>query len=187
MTDLHAASAQALLSPEVRAAFGVVTEAAIAADPARVIRGHVIGQPELVAQLARYCELRPDRESVLVTLSAEPAEVRAALSATTPEHVITLVAGNAADVLRRFRATPILLSADLPQREWAARGYRCVESHGVQGGASTVWAVAQRLADRLHRTDLADRCRIAMMQTLVTSALLSGFASASIREYRRSA
>jgi hypothetical protein len=58
-------------------------------------------------------------------------------------------------------------------------------SRGIRGLGSIGWAAGERILERLNRSDLADRCRVAMLRTLATSRVPGSPAMIEIHEYRR--
>lgn len=145
--------------------------------------GTAIGAPRLVQQLERYAELdgAPER---LIALAATPAELASALDAAQPARVLTVTAGALAPVLRPLQAQPCALPADLPEAAWRARGFRPAHTRGVQGPGALAWAVAERIARRFGRPELADRARFAMQRALPASRWSGRLAALSVREYR---
>ena len=183
-TDRYTVSPPILTAPEFRTALGVAASIAMAGDPNGVMCGRVIGHPDLVEQFGKYCEIVDDLNATLVTLSADPCDVLLALDVSRAERIVTLTRGSGAESLRRFRASSFPLTGQLPSDEWTTLGYRLVRSFGVQGVASTIWAAFQRISARASRDHLADRSRVAMLQTLVTASPVSRYATVVIREYR---
>jgi hypothetical protein len=152
------------------------------------IRGHAIGQPHLLVEMSKYAPLVDSDTTRILALGVAPDDLRAAVVQSAPEEVVTIVSGLLATLVRPLRTIPARTSAtlapDLPRSEWHSLGYALRDTSGVQGIGSLFWVGCERLAHRAGRPDLADRCRIAMLRTLV---LRYPFAVATIRlrRYRR--
>ena len=146
----------------------------------------VVGQPRLVAELGRY--LTADGSAPgLVSLGAAPDEVRAVLEADRPRRVVILAAGPLQRPLRRLRNAPFDVPPDLPPSLWRALGYAPSSVAGVQGIGWLAWGLGERLAHRLGRPELADRCRIAMLRSMVTSRAGGRLVTLHVKTYERHA
>lgn len=172
----------ALESFEVRAALEFVVQRC-SIQPGR-IAATIVGDVRLTNWLGSYgtIEQHPD---ILVALSASPEELRLALQQHEPTYVYSLLPGSLDRPLRRLRTKPIPLRPDLPAADWRQAGYRRIRTTGFQGGGALACAVAARIAQRLDRSDLADRLRFAMLERLQTSTLTSRWATLTVQEYRR--
>lgn len=171
------------LGIEIRAALDLIATWARQTDPPRV---RLVGRSDLIDELGRYLPLPEDpRAPILIALGASPSVLHENLAASAPTHVIVLAAGSLARAVRRLRTYPISVEPDLPASIWRACGYRMAESQGVQGAGSLVWAGANLLAERWDRSALADRCRIAMLRTLLTSRATPWLGTLAIRAYRK--
>jgi glycosyltransferase involved in cell wall biosynthesis len=148
------------------------------------IQARVIGEPRLVVELGGYAPVADD-PSQLIALGAGAQDLRAVISASRPERVLTLVEGPLGGLLRPARANPATLPVDLPIETWQGLGYVKVMSRGIRGLGSIGWAAGERILERLNRSDLADRCRVAMLRTLATSRVPGSPAMIEIHEYRR--
>jgi hypothetical protein len=148
------------------------------------IRGHIVGRALLRDQLQRYGWIEDD-SSCLIALDAEPTLLHEALIQLMPAQVITLSAGSLSQPLKRMRRSPALHANHLSATTWRSLGYYRVCSRGVQGFGSLTWAFGERLSLRLGRPELADRCRIGMLRTLLTTRMTSRFGTTQVRTYRR--
>jgi hypothetical protein len=148
------------------------------------IRGRVIGRQRLTEELARYAPIADD-PGVLIALGAEQDDLRAAVTLTRPELIVTVVDGPLAGRLRGLRAGVEAEMPDLDAATWRSLGYRRSGSAGVQGFGSLAWAGTERVARRFGRPDLADRCKVGMLRTLVTTRPTAALAVVAVRAYRR--
>ena len=89
-TDRYTGLPPILAAPELRTALGVVASMARSGGPDSVIRGRVMGHPELVERFREYGEIVHDRVATLVILSADPSDVRTALDESGAERIVTL-------------------------------------------------------------------------------------------------
>jgi hypothetical protein len=171
---------QRLLPIEVRTALHGI------AAPGSEVRPQydcVVGQPALVRYL-KECTPRAQPGSRLIALGAAPDELRAAVAALRPAAVTVVADGMLAGVFRPLRADAYALGRDLSPRHWHALGYEPVRTSGVQGVAAVFWVTCERLARRIGRPALADRCRVAMLQSLPTAPVARNVAAIVVREYR---
>lgn len=168
---------------EVRVAMDAIARTSGGTDGA--IRGRLLGSPLLGDELRRYAPL--DRSaSSLIALAAPAEQVAASLGEDSPAEVVTLVAGPLHRVLRPLRAggdAQIPMTSDLSRAAWTAFGYAPVAAIGVQGVGSIAWALAERVLRRVGRPDLADRCRIGMLRSLIVTNPISP-ATMRVRRYR---
>lgn len=144
------------------------------------LRARLVGLPDLVAELAAYAPSGGDGVTLLA-VGATPAEVRDALALGTPARVLVIADGPLARP-GRGGVAPLL---DLDDGAWRELGYRRAATWGLQGVGSLTWAVAERLARRAGRPDLADRCKVGMLRALVTAGPARGLATVRVRLYRR--
>ena len=149
------------------------------------LRARIIGRAGLIAALAAYATIVED-DGALIALDAPPEQLRAVVGATSPSRVLTITAGALARPLRPLVAAGAATMPDLDGETWRALGYQPVGKRGVQGAGALAWAVAERVLRRVARPDLADRCRIAMLRTLVTTRLAANLATVVVSVYRRS-
>ena len=132
------------------------------------IRGDVLGPAVLTKGLAQYANIEPS-DTALIVLGAPRHEVEDTLSVMSYQQVVTLTTGCLARFVGPFRSENVELPADLPTSHWEKLGYvrqRCV---GLQGVGSFSWAVAHKFTSYADRPDLGDRCRIAMIRSLVAA------------------
>jgi hypothetical protein len=148
------------------------------------IRARVIGRRHLTGELARYAPIADD-PGVLIALGAGEDDLREAVTATRPGLVLTVVDGPLARRLRGLRAGAEAEMPDLDAATWRSLGYRRARTSGVQGVGALAWAVAERILRRADRPDLADRCKVGMLRTLVTTRLTAALGLVLVRAYRR--
>jgi glycosyltransferase involved in cell wall biosynthesis len=154
---------------------------------AGAIGGRVIGQERLIAEIARYASIDGVDSNRLIALGAQPGDLQQAVATSTPDEVVAVVAGSLERFLWPLRAAvreSDPLPRDLPRGIWRRLGYERVGVDGIQGLASLGWAVGERIGRRISRPDLADRCRIAMLRSLVT-ATPPTLAAIRLHRYRR--
>lgn len=168
---------------ELRAALDLVVLRVGGGDGAP--RGTASGAPALVAELHRYGWVDATAPSPRVALGATPAETRTLLDAERPQRVIALQAGPIASLLAPLRRRGGDVAPGLARSAWRAIGYAPAWEVGVFGPASLAWAAAERLLRRAGRPDLADRCRLGMLRTLVTAGPGRGLAMVSVRAFRK--
>jgi Glycosyl transferases group 1 len=147
--------------------------------------GRVAGQQHLKQELNRYALVTADDNARLIALGAQPDALQNEIATFRPEQIMTLVAGPLAGPIRRMRVSPIDSAPDLSAATWRSLGYERVSSRAISGIGAIAWAIAGRVMTRLNRPDLADRCRIAMLRTMVASRRLGAPAMVEVREYRR--
>jgi hypothetical protein len=153
---------------EQRAALDVV--ARFAGADVGLVRGTILGDPRLARELRRYGhEASTNR---IICLMADSDEVKLIPTHTPAREVITVTLGPFEGAVRPFRVNSPARSAQLTPRKSARlqlEGFQVSEKRAIQGPGSAAWAIAARIARRIGRPDLADRCRIAMFRTLVAS------------------
>ena len=167
---------------EVRVVLDLVA-AAIARDASGPIPARVIGVPWLAAELERYGAVVAD-PGALVALAAPPEAVRAAILAHRPARVWTVAAGPLSALLQPLRAAPVPFPPDLTPATWRELGYEAATAHGVQGVGALAWAFAARAWIAGRRPDLADRCRIGMIRSMVALGGRRSPAAVAVRAYR---
>ncbi|HEY8448055.1 MAG TPA: hypothetical protein VIL01_13200 [Thermomicrobiales bacterium] len=156
-----------VLPVELRAAIDVVVKLSQAAEGQTA--GRVLGQRQLTRAL-ESCVPVTESNSMVIALGAPPDALRSAVASTMPDRIVTMVGSRFDRSLKPFRAPGrVALPTDLPRAEWDAMGYARVAATGVQGLAAILWSMGERVLRRLGRPDLADRCRIAMLRTLVAA------------------
>lgn len=171
------------LGIEVRAALDLIATWARAWDPREV---RLIGRADLIEEFRRYLPFPEDPQApLLIALGASPPALREIVTTTAPTDVTILAAAPLARLIRRLRTDPISLERDLPASIWRALGYRLAACQGIQGIGSLGWACAQVLAQRLDHLALADRCRIAMLRTLLVCGSTGRLSTLCVRSYRR--
>jgi glycosyltransferase involved in cell wall biosynthesis len=151
------------------------------------IRGRVIGQERLVAELRRYAPIDGADAERVIALGAEPADLQRVVSASVPDEVVAVAAGGLGRLLRPLRsghAGSGPLPTDLPRDAWRKLGYERSGGVGVHGLGTLSWAVGERVLRRIGRPDLADRCRIGMLRSLVV-ARPPVVATIRLHRYRR--
>lgn len=180
--QMHAA-AMPPLPIEVRIALEEIVRRC--ADQSGTIRAFIIGDDYLCRQFDRYAPIEAT-PSTLIALAPAREQVESTLLAAQPARVLLLCAGTLARLLKPVRATPMSISADpLTIENWQSAGYARSAQFSTFGIGSLVWSASQQLLQRGGRPDLADRCRITMLQTMTTSRLTSRFGLVQVREYRR--
>ena len=128
----------------------------------------VIGDPALVESLSDYAMIQPSSDR-LILLWAPPHQVVDWIAEKGPEDILELTAGPLHSILAPLRSTSrkFLEKTSVTSPEWSELGYEPAMVYGIQGPAAVFWATAERVARRLGRPDLADRCRVAMLRTMV--------------------
>jgi glycosyltransferase involved in cell wall biosynthesis len=171
---------------EVRAALDLAAVRSGGLDGA--IRGRVIGQPGLAAELARYAPVIDEPPSRVISLGFDSAELRNVVATTAPHDVVSVVTGPLGRIFQPLRSRTgvqaTIAAADLSRTEWRELGYERVGEDSVQGLGSLAWAVGERAARRINRSELADRCRIAMLRCLIAVGPLA-LTTVRVRQYRR--
>ena len=151
-----------------------------------LIHGRIIGQSALVAELLRYAPVDASH-TLLISIGAQGSEIETAVKERRVESVLTLVCGPLLSLLRPLVSKSAFRSSirtDLSPGEWSRLGYRHVGTTGIQGIGSLAMAMAERMFRSVNRPDLADRCRIGMLRTLVALKPLS-LSTVQIRRYER--
>ena len=148
------------------------------------IRADVVGDVSLTHEFAFYAPIGQS-SALLIALSLEPDRLAALLSARQPQTVLTLVSGSLVRPLRPLRSHALQIASDLSDEVWRSLGYDRLNTRGFQGIGSMVWALGERITRRLGRSELADRCRIAMQRTVPASHMGARLSTILVREYRR--
>ncbi len=169
------------LPVELQAALDLVVQHAAANQPGA---GPAVGDPALLAVLQAYGWTNNRSPAPLIALLPHPDALRVAL-AQAPDHVLIVMPGPIALVLSPFRRAATRFPAGLSDKEWRSRGYKRTWRAGIQGPGCLWWLAAGRLADAVGRPDLADRCRVGMLRSLVTSPLGRRLAAVGIDEWQR--
>jgi hypothetical protein len=171
---------------ELRAAIDLAVLASGGYDG--VIRGRAVGQTQLVAEMSRYAPFIDAASTRILALGVAQDVLRDEIIRSTPEEVLTIVTGPLSGLVSPLRTNcgrkGEALTADLTRPLWRSLGYELRETIGVQGIGSLFWIGGDRFFRRAGRPDLADRCRIAMLRTLVAAQSLS-LATIHLRRYRR--
>ena len=158
-----------VLPLELRAALDLIARASVGASG--VIDGHVVGFPELTEAFGRYASISPSKK-LLICLIPDPDQLRSAVTDRQAPRVWTLTTGPLHRILRPMRSQPAVrigLVDELSASQWAELGYERKTTIGVQGFGSIAWAMGERICRCLGRPDLADRCRIGMLRSLVAA------------------
>lgn len=167
---------------ELRVALDVIF--ARVADPHGLMSVRPVGDASLIAALGFYGTVDGSAER-MAFLAVAPEQICTAVSSDKPDSVTVLTAGQLSGALRPIRHEAVALPPALSERTWKALGYRRAASIGIQGVGSIAWASADRVCRRFRLPHVADRCRIAMLRTLVTVPPASRFSTVLVREYRR--
>lgn len=170
---------------ELRGALDVI--ALELTDSSGTILAEVIGPAALVGELSLYAQITPSPD-VLILLAAEPGEAAAAIDSTTATEIWTLAAGWLDSILGPLRSrsgSRVTFSKQLADDQWRNRGFERRANIGLQGLGSIAWAFGERICRRIDRPDLADRCRIGMLRTLIAARPLS-LGTIVVTQYRRS-
>ena len=144
-----------------------------------------IGVPWLIAEFERYGTAAVT--DALIALGASPEEARAAIVAHRPARVWTVAAGPLGALLRPLRAAPVPLLPDLSPAAWRELGYVAATADGVEGPGAVLWAIAERAWTAGRRPDLADRCRIGLIRSMVATGGHRSLATVAVRAYRERA
>jgi hypothetical protein len=150
-------------------------------------RGRAAGDDRLVAALRDYGWV-DDAGGPLIALGAPAEEIERQVVATAPPLAIVLADGRLAGLARPLLADrngamppPVRLSA------WDKLGYEPAWVAGLFGPGAVGWALADRVLRKLGRPDLADRCRLGMLRSLVASRAGRALSLATLVAYRRAA
>jgi hypothetical protein len=172
----------AALPMELRAALDLMCE--LLAGEGGVLRTSLYGNPTLVSALATYGLIETQRDHSTM-LGAAVNEINLTIARDEPRRVVVLGAGRLQRTLRPFRSGVMLIPRLPGNHWWAHRGYQLVRTIKVQGIGSIFWSGIDRLLRRFNRPQVADRCRIAMLRTLVAARSRLIPATLLIQEYRR--
>ena len=148
------------------------------------INADVMGVEMLRRELSYYAAIRSN-DTTLIALGASTKDVTQAINQKPYQRVVTLTSGVLAEILRPIRMTPLVIPRGLQLTDWRSAGFVRSRFLGVQGIGAITWSVAERLAHQIHRPDLADRFRIAMLRSLVASFPVSTLTTLSVSSYRR--
>jgi hypothetical protein len=173
-----------VLPLELRAALDLIAGASVGAGGA--IDGRVVGSPELTDTFGRYASISPSK-NLLICLLPDHDLIQSAVTEHQSLRVWTLTTGPLHRILRPLRSQPMerfALVDDLSASQWAELGYERETTIGVQGFGSIAWAMGERICRRIGRPDLADRCRIGMLRSLIAARPLH-LGSVQVHLYRR--
>jgi hypothetical protein len=143
----------------------------------------VIGQPSLVASLARYGAISSD-STTLIALNSSPASLHAAIEQHRPDRIVVLGRGRIAGTLAPFRRQPNPLVTHLTDVEWRSIGYEPTASRGFFGPCSVVLILLERMAAWIARPDLSDRIRVARQNAVAAWRRTPSMSTVLVREYR---
>jgi len=172
------------LPMEIRASLDLLFE--LLAGERGVMSTSVIGQPSLVTALGRYGTIESDRDRPTF-LGVLAREISITLARNQPPRIVVLGSGRLQRVVRPLRRSVAPVPRVPADGWWERQGYRLVRSIKIQGVGSLFWSSCDRLLRRFDRTALADRCRIAMLRTLVAARWSIAPSTLCIHEYRRAA
>ena len=148
------------------------------------MRSRFIGDTNLIEAISQYGNVFDDASHV-TALGADAAEIRQTLTELSPSTVVTLSAMKNGDRIRRLRRDPLIIPTNLDSPEWDGFGLHRTGLVGIQGLGSLMFAAGHLLFTRANRPDVADRCRIGMLRTLVTTRPGVRLATIAVSEYRR--
>ena len=153
---------------EVRIGLDVIARTMLVDDG--VLRATVIGDPALIESLSNYTTLYPSSDR-LITLWAPKKVIADSVAANRPAEILEVTSGPLDSILAPLRSgAPTFIEGTASgSPDWHALGYDAATLCGIQGLAAVLWATAERVVRRLGRPDLADRCRVAMLRTIVSS------------------
>jgi hypothetical protein len=156
-------------SPDLPLPFRVALDLVVIATGGTTgsIAAQVIGPDWVRRELERYAPIGDD-SAVAVVAGAPSDETREAIEGTSPRRVVVVAPGSLARLLPLGDVGQGLALADLDGATWGALGYERTARRGVQGVGFSIWAIAERCCRLVNRPDLADRCRIGMLRTVVT-------------------
>ena len=186
ISSLHESPLPPDLPLEFRAAIDVI--ALICGSAGGEIQGFVLGNERLALELCRYAPLN-ESHTHLIALGLTSAELADQVDSRPDCDILTLVQGPLFRVINPLAGANAIrgsLHADIQRDQWTRMGYQRVNAIGIQGCGSIGWAVAERLLRRIRRQDLADRCRIGMLRTLIAAKPLA-LGSIRIHHYQRAA
>jgi hypothetical protein len=155
---------------DVRAAIDLV--AARCTDGGGEIAGMMLGAEHLQVELGLYAR-RNDADFRIIALDSDPETLAQSLATHDADEVWCVAAGPAHRLmrpLRRSRQADVTHAAGELSDTLRNHGFARSTRVGIQGPGYIFWAVAERVLLRLQRPDLADRCRIAMLRSLITMA-----------------
>lgn len=172
------------LPMEMRASLDLLFE--LLASEQGVMRTSAIGDQSLISALAMYGTLELDRDHPTY-LGASATEIGLNIGRDQPQRVTVLGSGRLQRVIGPLRRRADLIPRTPAIGWWERRGYQLIRSIKVQGLGSLVWSGCDLLLRRFDRPHLADRCRIAMLRTLIAARWRIAPATLLIQEYRRAA
>ncbi|HEX7103698.1 MAG TPA: hypothetical protein VF201_13720 [Nitrolancea sp.] len=174
----------AALPIEMRASLDLLFE--LLAGERGVIRTSAIGKPSLISALAAYGTIEPSRDHSTF-LGASVSEIGLNIGRNQPQQITVLGSGRLQHVIGPLRRSVDLIPRVPAGGWWKHRGYQLIRSIKVQGAGSLFWSSCDRLLRRVDRPQLADRCRIAMLRTLIAARWSTAPATLLIQEFRRAA
>jgi hypothetical protein len=174
--------ARAALPMELRASLDLLYE--LLAGDRGVMRTSIIGEPSLASALARYGTIKSDSERATI-LGVSAHQISETIARDQPERIIVLGSGRLAHLTRPLRRNRTLVPRVPGDRWWEDRGYQRMRSIKVQGTGSLFWSACDRVLRRLNQVHLADRCRVAMLRTLVAAHWRFVPSTLCIQQYRR--
>lgn len=172
------------LPMEMRASLDLLFE--LIASERGVLRTSAIGKPLLISALAIYGTIEPDRNHATF-VGASMNEISLNIGRDQPQRITVLGSGGLQRVIGPLRRGVDLIPRLPDSGWWEHRGYQLVRSIKIQGAGSLFWSSCDRLLRRFDRPHLADRCRVAMLRTLIAARWRTAPATLLIQEYRRAA
>lgn len=150
------------LPMELRSAVDIAVDQTMTGEG--VLPAHVMGSDRLVAEFSLYGASHSGTDW-LVLLGADESLVRSAIAEHRPPHVVSVVLGPLGKLpIGRTDG----LREDMSREAWREMGYSVARSVGIKGPGWYGWAAAERICRLAKRPDLADRCRIGTLRTLVS-------------------
>jgi hypothetical protein len=169
---------------EVRAAIDLV--AARCTDAGGEIAGTILGAKHLQVELDRYAR-HIDADFRIIALDCDPDRLARSLATHNAHEVWCVTAGPIHRLIRPMRQTRrdyMTNAVGELSDEMREHGFARSARFGIEGPGYIFWAVAERVLRRLQRPDLADRCRVAMLRSLITMAPFHAGAI-SVTSFRR--
>lgn len=150
-------------------------------------RGIAVGPDWVLDALVGYgWQEDPAGPFVAVGVGTAALSVVATATGTAPDRLLTLEEAPVGRLLGPLRTGSVRLTlASLSGL--SELGYGPVRVAGIYGPAAIGWAVAERVLRGVGRPDLADRCRIGMLRSLLASPVGRRLALVRAVEYRRTA
>jgi hypothetical protein len=174
--------ARSALPMEMRASLDLLFE--LLAGEHGVVRTSAFGEPSLISALAAYGTIEPDRDHSTF-LGATESEIGLNIERDQPPLVTLLGSGRLQHIIGPLRRSGDAIPRVPANGWWEERGYRLARTIKVQGIGSLVWSSCDRLLRRFDRPHLADRCRIAMLRTLIAARWRAMPGTLLIQDFRR--